>query len=350
MTCGNCFRWASLWLALALAASARAAAGPDFKEVYELLRSNAGSLTEGELNRAAVEGLLAKLNSRAWLIDPSKATAPDTNAAPVSSTALFDENYGYVRIGRISNRLPEEFSSSLEKLAATNKVKGLVIDLRYATGNDYDAAAKVADRFLGSEQPLLDWGKGVVKSTEKTNVFRQPVAILVNQFTSGAAEALAAVLREHDIGLLIGTNTAGQASITKDFPLQGGELLRIAVAPVKAGDGEVVERLKPDIRVDVNPDDERAYFVDAYKVLPRASALGTSSTNIASLSVTNRAPRRRINEAELVRMLREGENPEEEIPKPLRALEPARPVLTDPALSRAIDLLKALAVVRHTRS
>ena len=350
MTCGNCFRWAGLCAVLALPVPGRAADGPDFKEVYELLRTHAGSLNDKELNRAAVEGLLAKLNSRAWLVDPSKATAPDTNVAPVSSTALFDESYGYVRIGRVSSRLPEEFSSSLEKLSATNKVKGLVIDLRYATGNDYDAAAKVADRFLGSEQPLLDWGKGVVKSTDKTNVFRQSVAILVNQFTSGAAEALAAVLREHDIGLLIGTNTAGQASITKDFPLQGGEVLRIAVAPVKAGDGELVEQLKPDIRVDVNPDDERAYFVDAYKVLPRASAAGSSSTNIASLSVTNRAPRRRINEAELVRMLREGENPEEEIAKTPRTLEPAKPVITDPALSRAIDLLKALAVVRHTRS
>ena len=350
MRCGNCFRWVGLGVALVLAVPARAADGPEFKEVYELLRSHAGSLSEAELNRAAVAGLLAELGSRAWLIDPSKATAPDTNVAPVSSTALFDESYGYVRVGRVSSRLPEEFSSSLEKLSATNKVKGLVIDLRYATGNDYGAAAKVADRFLGSEQPLLDWGKGVVKSTDKTNVFRQPVAILVNQYTSGAAEALAAVLRQHDIGLLIGTNSAGQASITKDFPLQNGGVLRIAIAPVKAGDGEVVERLKPDIRVDVNPDEERIYFVDAYKSLPRASVGGSSSTNIASLSVTNRSPRRRINEAELVRMLREGENPEDEVPKTPRVLEPAKPVITDPALSRAIDLLKALAVVRHTRS
>lgn len=350
MTCGNCFRWVWLWGMVALAVPARSADGPEFKEVYELLRSHAGSLTDTELNRAAVAGLLAELNSRAWLIDSSKATAPDTNVAPVSSTALFDESYGYVRVGRISSRLPEQFSSSLEKLSATNKVKGLVVDLRYATGNDYDAAAKVADQFLGSEQPLLDWGQGVVKSTHKTNVFRQPVAILVNQFTSGAAEALAAVLRQHDIGLLIGTNTAGQASMTKDFPLEGGGMLRIAVAPVKVADGEVVERLKPDIRVDVNPDDERAYFMDAYKALPRTSAGGTSSTNIASLSVTNRAPRRRINEAELVRMLREGENPEEEVAKASRAVEPPKPVITDPALSRAIDLLKALAVVRHTRS
>jgi C-terminal processing protease CtpA/Prc len=274
--------------------------------------------------------------------------AETTNVAPVSSSAIFDENYGYVRIGRVGPRLPDEFSTTLQRLSATNKVKGLVIDLRYANGNDYAAAAKVADSFFGSEQPLLDWGQGSAKATDKTNAFRQPVAVLVNQFTVGASEALAAILRQKDVGLLIGTNTAGQASITKDFPLKNGNVLRVAVAPIKVGDGEVVERLKPDIQVDVSSEDERAYFVDAYKSLSKSS--GGSSTNVASLSVTNRPSRKRLNEAELVRMLREGEIPEDETTKPAHLPELTRPVITDPALARAIDLLKALAVVRHTRS
>ncbi|HTD68287.1 MAG TPA: S41 family peptidase, partial [Candidatus Limnocylindria bacterium] len=197
---------------LASGAMLRAASdSPDFKEVYDLLRAHAGSVTEAELNRASVEGLLSKLNSRAWLIDPARTSAPETNTDLVSSSAIFDENYGYIRISRVVGRLPEEFSAALERLAATNKLKGLVIDLRYAGGNDYASAGKVADRFLGSEQPLLDWGNGTAKSTDKTNAFRQPVAVLVNQFTTGAAEALAAVLRQKDVGLLIGTNTAGQA-------------------------------------------------------------------------------------------------------------------------------------------
>ena len=321
---------------------------PQFTEVHELLRANA-TVSEADLNRAAVTGLLSKLDSRAWLIDPSKSSSSESNVAPIASSAIFDDSYGYVRIASASSRLPAEFTSALEKLSATNKLKGMVVDLRYANGTDYDAAAKVADRFLASEQPLLDWGKGVTKSTDKTNAFRQPVAILVNQFTTGAAEALAGVLRHKDVGLLIGTNTAGQASITKDFTLKNGQILRVAVAPVKVGDGDVIERLKPDIQVDVSPEEERAYFVDAYKSLPRAGT--ASSTNVGSLSVTNKSSRKRINEAELVRMLREGENPDEEATnKTGRSIEPARPTIMDPSLSRAIDLLKALAVVRHTRS
>ena len=333
--------------AFALTTPLRGADTLEFKEVFELIRTNAAGLSEMELNRAAVDGLLAKVNARAWLV-PAKSSATDANAAPVSASALFDESYGYIRIAHLSSRLPEQFASALEKLLATNKIKGLVIDLRYAGGNDYDAAAKVADRFLGSEQPLLDWGQGSAKSTDKTNAFRQPVAVLVNHYTSGAAEALAAVLRQKDIGLLIGTNTPGQASITKDFPLKNGSSLRIAVASVKTGDGQVVEQLKPDIQVDVNPDDERAYFMDAYKTLPRATG-SSGQTNLASVTITNK-PRKRLNEAELVRMLRDGESADDENAKPARAAEAPKPLITDPALARAIDLLKALAVVRQTRA
>lgn len=334
--------------ALTLARPVRGAEPLEFKEVFDLIRTNAVGMNEAELNRAAVDGLLAKVNARAWLVDPARSSAADANAAPISSSALFDENYGYIRIAHLSPRLPEQFAAALEKLLATNKIKGLVIDLRYAGGNDYETAAKVADRFLGSEQPLLDWGQGAAKSTDKTNAFRQPVAILVNRYTTGAAEALAAVLREKDIGLLIGTNTPGQASITKDFPLQNGSLLRIAVAAVKTGDGKIVGQLKPDIQVDVNPEEERAYFMDAYKVLPRATGSG-GMTNLASVTITNK-PRKRMNEAELVRMLRDGENLDDETARLARPAEPPKPLITDPALARAVDLLKALAVVRPARA
>ena len=344
---GRCILTGALFAGGGIVARAAAPEAPPFKEVYELIRTNAGGLREAELNGAAVNGLLAKLGSRAWIIDPSKSSATETNVAPVSSTALLDDYYGYIRIADVGPKLPDEFGLVLQKLSATNQLKGLVLDLRYANGNDYSAATKVADKFLGSEQPLLDWGKGAVSSTDKTNAFRAPVAVLINHFTSGAAEALGGVLRHADVGLLIGTNTAGQASITRDFTLSNGDVLRVAVSPVKLGSNEIVDRLKPDILVEVNPDDEKAYFVDAYKALHKPGS--PAATNVASLSVTNK-PRRRLNEAELVRMLREGENPEEELARPGRALEPAKPVITDPALARAIDLLKALAVVRHTRS
>jgi hypothetical protein len=332
-------------LAFCLAAETRAAEPPRFQEVYEFIRTNAAGLSQAELNSAAVQGLLAKLNTRAWLVDGAEPAAQDTNTVGVSATAIFDDSYGYIRISRVSEALPEQFEKALAQLS-TNKLKGLAIDLRFASGTNYAAAARVADRFLAGQQTLFEWSGGVAKSQEKTNAFRPPVTVLVNRFTAGAAEALAAVLRDTDVGLLIGTNTAGQASATKDFKLSTGQTLRIATLPLKLASGAEVLALKPDIQVEVSPEDERSYFVDAYRMLPKP---GQGTNAVASLSVTNK-PRRRLNEAELVRMSREGIDPDEESARPVPSgAGPVKPMISDPALARAIDLLKALAVVRHSR-
>lgn len=332
-------------LALCVITQARAAEAPQFQEVFDLIRTNAAGVATAELNNAAVQGLLAKLNTRAWLVESNESAAPDTNMVGVSGSAMFDENYGYIRISRVNAGLPEQFVKALAQLSSTNKLKGLALDLRFASGTNYDAAARVADQFLSGQQTLFEWAGGVTKSQEKTNAFRAPVTVLVNRFTAGAAEALAAVLRDTDVALLIGTNTAGHASMTKDFKLSTGQTLRIATVPLKLASGAEVLSLKPDIQVDVSPEDERAYFVDAYRVMPRP---GQTTNSVASLSVTNK-PRRRINEAELVRMSREGIDPDDEMARAAAGGASAKPVISDPALARAVDLLKALSVVRHTR-
>src|SRR5256885_12274273 len=72
------------------------------------------------------------------------------------------------------------------------------------------AAANAADRFLSREQPLLDWEEGSAHSTAKADAINVPVTVLVNQQTAGAAEALAAALRETDAAVLIGARSAGK--------------------------------------------------------------------------------------------------------------------------------------------
>ena len=102
-------------------------------------------------------------------------------------------------------------------------------------GDDYASAAATAELFIKKDQPLLDWGTGMVRSKENSDAISLPVAVLVNRQTAGAAEALAAVLREAGAGLILGSRTAGQAMIAQEFPLKNGERLRIATAPIQAG-------------------------------------------------------------------------------------------------------------------
>lgn len=331
---------------------------PDYQDVYNLVREHA-HISGPELNRAAVEGLLAELAPKVKLVTNEAGAATEDGPA-VSRTSLFNGDIAYARVGRVTDGLAQTLEQKCRGLGATNQLRGLVIDLRYAGGSDYAAVAATADLFVKKERPLLNWGEGVVKSKEKTRTLIAPVAVLVNEGTRGPAEALAAVLRETGAGLILGTRTAGQAMITQDFPLHDGQQLRIATAPIQLGDGTVLSAkgVEPDIAVSVTPQDERKYYADAFRQLQKINGDGAPETT-ASLSTTN-APGRRshFNEAELVRERREGSGIEDAFSTNELQLgrtnatenDSEEPVVHDPALARALDLLKGLAVVRQSRS
>ena len=129
--------------------------------------------------------------------------------------------------------------------------------------------------------------------------------------------------------------------------------MRIATAPIHVGDGSPlsIQGVMPDITVELSQQEERAYYADAFKEVTRTGVLagaGLSLTNEAN--GTNRTRRPRFNEAELVRERRDGFNPDLVLLPEGRENEGEKPVVRDPVLARALDVLKGLAVVRQSRS
>ena len=169
---------------------------------------------------------------------------------------------------------------------------------------------------------------------------------------TGADEALAALFRQNHIGLILGTNTAGEAYLFKDHPLSNGEHLRIATGTVKLADGQPLLTIgvRPDIMVEVSQAEERQYLENAYGDLRKMTAAlpAGSGTNLVG-SVAAGLPRKKLNEAELVRRQREGQR--SRATTAARSILPApaadRPLLRDPVMLRALDLLKGLAVVKQ---
>jgi hypothetical protein len=136
--------------------------------------------------------------------------------------------------------------------------------------------------------------------------------------------------------------------IAQEYPLKNGDRLRIATAPIQLGDGTSLsgQGVKPDIAVEVTPENELAYYADPFKELSKANlSVGVSggATNLAS--GTNRTRRPRFNEAELVRERKNGLAAESDLP----GSDAEKPVVLDPALGRALDFLRGLTVMRQTR-
>jgi hypothetical protein len=281
---------------------------PPFQEVYDQLRQNLPGISKAELDKAALEGLVEKLRGRVQV--PGLNTGSTSNSASVLRSRVFDGQFGYVRVGVVGPDLPGRLGDAVRTLGGKTPVRGLVLDLRNASGGDFAAAAATVDRFLSVEQSLLQWQGGEARSSIKTNAIGIPVTALVNGDTREAAEALAGLLRDSHIGLILGSETAGRARAFKEMKLSGGQSILVADQPVKLGSGRAMDGpLEPDIVVPASKELEAQWMEDPYRRFGPASAVSTPKTA----------------------------EPQE------------KPIVQDPALARALDLLRAIQIVKPRR-
>jgi hypothetical protein len=135
---------------------------------------------------------------------------------------------------------------------------GLVLDLRGACGRGREAAARIAEALVGSGFlfAIESAGGDPAFSFEGRagRGFGQPVIVLIDRRTTGAAELLATVLAGLRPGALaIGETTAGDAGLRAAVPLDGGRFAYALVARLRRADGSIVDGrggLDPDVAVD----------------------------------------------------------------------------------------------------
>jgi hypothetical protein len=116
----------------------------------------------------------------------------------------------------------------------------------------------------------------------------------------------------------------------------------VVTATVQLGDAKAIspEGVLPDVDVVVKVEDELQYYEDPYA---RFNGNGESIMPEAGEGSLERV---RVTEADLVREKR-GDGDLETLAGARAKAEERTPKLTDPALARAVDLLRGLAVVRQ---
>jgi hypothetical protein len=215
----------------------------------------------------------------------SFADAPNAN---LIKSVVLENEVAYLRVGAVQKNLAAEIQSAQKSLAATNKIAGTVLDLRFANGDDSDAAKTAAELFAQKKLPL---------------------AILVNGETRGAAAVLATDLRDARDGLVFGGAAA---------------------------------QLKPDIAVAVKPADEKKFLENPYAALAAETNVVTGTNDFTPFID-------HTTEADLVReKIKDGD--EDENSAPSQPTEPQKPFIHDPVLARAVDLIKALAFVGQSHA
>jgi hypothetical protein len=310
---------------------------PDLQSVITLLKSNftnPDAITDIELNRATVEGLLVRL-PRGVMLLPGKENVPI--AAP---SAFYGEviagSIAYVRLGSLNNANLQALDKSLSTFAG-KKVNALIVDLRATQATDDLAlAAEFAKRFCPRGKTIFTLRKPAGRqdrgfNSDRDPAFRGLVMVLADDDTAGAAEAIAAALRFYDKALVIGQPTAGRAAEYSDLPLPTGKILRLAVAEMVSPEGRSLfpEGVKPDLPVEMSLADKRQIF----------QLSGEKGMN----PFVYEAGRPHMNEAALLA----GTNPEVEAVEAAqqrRGRAPEKLPPHDPVLQRALDVITSLEV------
>ena len=120
--------------------------------------------------------------------------------------------------------------------------------------------------------------------------------------------------------------------------------MRVAVGLVSFGGGKTLPHgVAPDIAITASLDDERAYLADPYKVLH------PSPTAKVSAAAREFVDEPRMNETELIREHRDGDDENRAYVRDAPVIAAPPPLVADPVLARALDLLKGLAVVEPIR-
>ncbi len=309
----------------------------DLQAVITLLKSNftnPDAITDTELNRATVEGLVLRLAHGVVLL-PNKESAP-MEAPSAYYSEVLGGHIGYLRLGSLNSANLQAMDRSLSDFAG-KKVDALIVDLRSSQGtNDFATAAEFAKRFCPKGKPLFTLRKPAARQNRVFNSDRDPafhglVMVLADGDTAGSAEALAAALRFYDKALVIGQPTAGRAVEYSDLSLPGGKILRVAVAEMVSPEGRSLlpDGVKPDLPVEMRMTDKRQIFqLSGEKgIEPFVYETGRPHMNEAALLA--------------------GTNPEVEVVEAAqqrRGRAPEKPPVHDPVLQRALDVVTSLEI------
>ena len=175
-------------------------------------------------------------------------------AGPDLTSKMANATTGYVRVVDFTKETPARVKQAFETLGKSGAQR-FVIDLRGTARGDIDDGIATARLFVPSGTLTVRQSKDqreVVAAASADGVLKEPVALLVSQGTSGAAEVFAAALDGNDRAELIGEHTLGRAARQRLVKLPDGSgLLLSNVRYLTPKNSAIHERgLAPEVEVD----------------------------------------------------------------------------------------------------
>ncbi len=290
--------------------------GLSLNEAVKRLRGEPKTKVKVKISRKNKDPFELTLTRAIIKVDPVKFEAKD--------------NIGYIRVLTFSEKTTSELHRAIKELKKTigANLIGFVLDIRNNPGGLLDQAVGVADTFLAQGEIVSTRSR----KPEETQRFSAksgdmieglPLVVMINEGSASASEIVAGALQDHKRAVVVGLKSFGKGSVQTVREIPGFGAIKITTARYFTPSGNSIQAkgITPDVEI------PRAEL----KVLPKITGWAEGDLD-GALS------------AEEGKKAKETEAPKEEEKKESDSEEKK-----DYQLDRALDILKAMAVLKEQK-
>lgn len=175
----------------------------------------------------------------------------------VDSVEIVDKarGVGYLKLVSFQRTTSRDMDKALWDLHRQG-MKSLIIDLRGNPGGLLSASVDVADKFVTRGTIVSTRGRSKQEdydySARQVATWRMPLVLLIDGHSASASEILAAAIRDHRRGTIVGKKSYGKGSVQGIFPLGlAGAGLRLTTAKFYSPTGKPINKIgvSPDVEV-----------------------------------------------------------------------------------------------------
>lgn len=165
-----------------------------------------------------------------------------------------DGNIGYMKFTSFDENVSKEFKNAYKELVDTKKVKGLIIDIRDNPGGLLTEVLKIADSLVPNGIITYTVDKNGNKQVEYSDSKSSsvPVVVLINENSASASEILAAAVKDHGVGKIVGKTSYGKGLVQEFASLGDGTYVKLTIAEYFSPNGTKINKIgvTPDYEIE----------------------------------------------------------------------------------------------------
>ena len=285
--------------------------GMTLSEAVSIMRGKVGSKIKLRVSRNEVESLDIEITRAIIELKAVKSRLED--------------NIGYIRVSSFNQKVDQEIIKAIKSFdkQKENKIVGYVLDLRNNPGGLLDQAVNVTDIFLEKGEIVSTRGRKKSEGNRYNAVKNDlinglPLVVLINQGSASASEIVAGALQDHKRAIIMGTKSFGKGSVQTIIPSGENVAIKLTTARYYTPLGRSIQQtgIDPDILV------EQAE-------LKKIDQISNRQESDLRGSIKNE------------QAVKEDENKEKSDDKPS---------FEDYQLSRALDLISAISILKENES